>query len=196
MQTTNINIRTDKELKENCEKLFEDLGLTMSTAINIFLRQSLRTGGLPFEVKLDTPEAFKSSPSGKNKKKLISESNKVLETEQLKIYDVSVDDIPFRIAITKRVINKRTVVHCSNENVSFEERIPLGIHPVSEHTVICKPKELMTKERRTLLIISGTPDIICGLDEGIIASAKRYTVEPSSKFLYIMSEKAFEGLEL
>ncbi len=196
MQTTNINIRTDKELKENCEKLFESLGLNMSTAINIFLRQSLRVGGLPFEVKLDAPEPFKSSPSGKDIKKLISASNMIAETEQLRIYDISLDDIPFRIAFTKRSATKRIVVHCDNGNVILEERIPLGIRPLSENTVICKPAELITKERRTILVISGTPDMIVGLDEGVIASAKRYAVEPSPKYLYVMSEKAFEDMIL
>ncbi len=196
MQTTNINIRTEKELKENCEKLFESLGLNMSTAINIFLRQSLRVGGLPFEVKLDEPKMPHSLPNGKDIKRLISEADMVAETEQLRIYDISLDDIPFRIAFTKRSVNKRTVVHCSNGNVIFEERIPLGIRPVSENTVICKPGELMTKERRTVLVISGTPDMIVGLDEGVIASAKRYAVEPSPRYLYVISEKAFENLAL
>lgn len=52
---TNINIRTDADIKASAEQLFEALGLTMSTAVNIFLRQAIRQGGLPFEVKLDTP---------------------------------------------------------------------------------------------------------------------------------------------
>ena len=51
----NLNIRTDAEVKANAEQLFEALGLTMSTAVNIFLRQAIRQGGLPFEVKLDVP---------------------------------------------------------------------------------------------------------------------------------------------
>ena len=52
---TNLNIRTDAEVKRNADKLFEELGLNMSTAVNIFLRQAIRQGGLPFEVKLDIP---------------------------------------------------------------------------------------------------------------------------------------------
>ena len=51
----NINIRTDSDIKASAEQLFEALGLTMSTAVNIFLRQAIRQGGLPFEVKLDIP---------------------------------------------------------------------------------------------------------------------------------------------
>ena len=52
---TNLNIRTDAEVKIAAEHIFEQLGLNMSTAINIFLRQAIRQGGLPFEVKLDIP---------------------------------------------------------------------------------------------------------------------------------------------
>lgn len=52
---TNLNIRTDKEVKASAEKVFAQLGLNMSTAVNIFLRQAIRQGGLPFEVKLDIP---------------------------------------------------------------------------------------------------------------------------------------------
>ncbi len=52
---TNLNIRTDSDIKANAEKIFEQLGLNMSTAVNIFLRQAIRQGGIPFEVKLDVP---------------------------------------------------------------------------------------------------------------------------------------------
>ena len=50
---TNLNIRTDAEVKAAAERIFEALGLNMSTAVNIFLRQVIRQEGLPFEVKLD-----------------------------------------------------------------------------------------------------------------------------------------------
>ena len=52
---TNLNIRTDAEVKAAAEQIFDALGLNMSTAVNIFLRQVIRQGGLPFEVKLDIP---------------------------------------------------------------------------------------------------------------------------------------------
>ncbi|EFA90160.1 type II toxin-antitoxin system RelB/DinJ family antitoxin, partial [Peptoniphilus lacrimalis] len=38
MTSTNLNIRTDKEIKEKAEKIYSSLGLNMTTAINIFLR--------------------------------------------------------------------------------------------------------------------------------------------------------------
>ena len=50
-KTATINVRTDPNIKENAENLFSSLGMTVAEAINIFLHQSLLTGGLPFEVR-------------------------------------------------------------------------------------------------------------------------------------------------
>ena len=55
MSTVNLNIRTEKEIKANAEKIFEALGLNMSSAINIFLRRVIQENGLPFELKLNAP---------------------------------------------------------------------------------------------------------------------------------------------
>ncbi len=55
MATTNLNIRTDKAIKDQAEKIFNDLGLNMTTAVNMFLRASIRDRGIPFELKLDSP---------------------------------------------------------------------------------------------------------------------------------------------
>jgi len=55
METTNLNIRTNKEVKLAAEKIFEELGLNMTTAINIFLRQTIRENGIPFDLKLNIP---------------------------------------------------------------------------------------------------------------------------------------------
>ena len=55
MESTNLNIRTDKEVKIAAERIFEELGLNMTTAVNIFLRQTIRENGIPFELKLSIP---------------------------------------------------------------------------------------------------------------------------------------------
>lgn len=51
----NLNIRTEKEIKESAEDILSQLGLTMSAAVNIFLRQVIRENGIPFELKLKEP---------------------------------------------------------------------------------------------------------------------------------------------
>jgi DNA-damage-inducible protein J len=53
--TTNINVRVDKEIKRKAEAIFSELGLNMSTAMNMFLRYSVRYGGIPFDLRLDIP---------------------------------------------------------------------------------------------------------------------------------------------
>lgn len=53
--TTNFSVRMDNEIKKQCEALYGELGMNLTTAINVFLRQSLRVGGFPFEVRLEQP---------------------------------------------------------------------------------------------------------------------------------------------
>lgn len=50
MATTNFSVRLDSQVKAQSEQLFQDLGMTLTTAINVFLRQAIQAGGLPFEV--------------------------------------------------------------------------------------------------------------------------------------------------
>ena len=50
METTNINIRTNSELKSQAQEVLAGLGLDMSTAINIFLRQVVYREAIPFEI--------------------------------------------------------------------------------------------------------------------------------------------------
>ncbi len=54
-EKTNINIWVDPRLKQDAENLFEDLGLTLSSAISLFLQTAVGNDGIPFEIKLRTP---------------------------------------------------------------------------------------------------------------------------------------------
>lgn len=58
--TINVNVRIDEELKKQTETLLADMGLNMTTAVNIFLRQVLRTGGIPFEITTRTDDFYNS----------------------------------------------------------------------------------------------------------------------------------------
>ena len=53
--TTNISIRMDTQLKAAAEELYSELGMNLSTAFKIFVRQSLCEGGIPFKITTDTP---------------------------------------------------------------------------------------------------------------------------------------------
>ena len=71
MKDANFNMRIDARLKQEAESIFDELGLNMSTAITIFLKQVVQRNGLPFEVKLKIPNAetrqvLEDSLAGKN----------------------------------------------------------------------------------------------------------------------------------
>ena len=55
--TTNISIRMDSDLKSRADALFNELGMNISTAFNIFVRQALREGKIPFSISLNQPNA-------------------------------------------------------------------------------------------------------------------------------------------
>jgi DNA-damage-inducible protein J len=55
--TINLSIRMERALKEQAESLFSELGMNMTTALNIFVRQSVRQGKIPFEISLNRPNA-------------------------------------------------------------------------------------------------------------------------------------------
>lgn len=51
-----VNVKVDKDLKSNCDELFDSLGLDTETAINIFLTASLHHMGIPFHIGFDDYE--------------------------------------------------------------------------------------------------------------------------------------------
>jgi DNA-damage-inducible protein J len=52
-ETTNLDILVNRDLKERAEQVFEDMGMDLSTAFNLFMRQTLRQGKIPFEIYAD-----------------------------------------------------------------------------------------------------------------------------------------------
>lgn len=57
MATTNITVRMDTELKKQAETLFSELGLSMSAAITVFMKQAVYEHGIPFQVRREVPNA-------------------------------------------------------------------------------------------------------------------------------------------
>lgn len=57
MATVNMSIRMDTELKKQADAMLADMGLNMTTAMNMFLRQVVRQGRIPFEIATDIPNA-------------------------------------------------------------------------------------------------------------------------------------------
>ena len=71
MATTNLNIRTDKAIKDQAEMIFNELGLNMTTSVNMFLRATIREHGIPFELKLEVPDDTTATAIEEGKKMLI-----------------------------------------------------------------------------------------------------------------------------
>lgn len=57
MATTTINVRVDEDLKRRVESIYSELGMNLSTAINVFLRASVRCDGIPFDMRLENPNS-------------------------------------------------------------------------------------------------------------------------------------------
>lgn len=54
---TNLTIRMDRTVKDEADALFSSLGMNLSTAFNVFVRQAIRVQGMPFEIVRETPNA-------------------------------------------------------------------------------------------------------------------------------------------
>lgn len=57
MAKVSTNISLDSELKKSAQELFADFGLDLTTAITMFLKQSIREQRIPFEIKREVPNA-------------------------------------------------------------------------------------------------------------------------------------------
>ena len=58
MAKVSTSISIDQDVRKAAQELFSDLGLDLSTAINIFLKQSIRENGFPFSIQRETPNAL------------------------------------------------------------------------------------------------------------------------------------------
>jgi DNA-damage-inducible protein J len=55
--TKSVSFRIDADVKKQADQLFAQLGMTMTTAFNIFLRQAVREGSIPFQITVSVPNA-------------------------------------------------------------------------------------------------------------------------------------------
>lgn len=57
MAKVSTSISIDADVKAKAQELFADFGMDLSTAINIFLRQSIRENCIPFSIRREVPNA-------------------------------------------------------------------------------------------------------------------------------------------
>ena len=87
MAKTNTNISLDANLKKDAVTLFSDFGLDLSTAITLFLQQSVREQRIPFEIRRDIPNKetqaalaeFEEMKNNKEKYKRYNSFSEILE---------------------------------------------------------------------------------------------------------------------
>jgi DNA-damage-inducible protein J len=84
-ESSTLTVRTDKKLKTEVGNIFKNLGLTHSTAINIFYHQVLSQHGIPFEVKIPNKETIAALKNSRNRKNLTSYKNSKHLFEELDI---------------------------------------------------------------------------------------------------------------
>ena len=75
---SNLNIRLDSNLKKEAEELFKNLGLNMSSAINVFLTQSVKEQKIPFEIS--------NSVHIKKVEKIVKKAEKIAKNPKIKSY--------------------------------------------------------------------------------------------------------------
>ena len=89
MATVNTSIKIDEKTKKEAQKLFKDLGLNLSTAINIFLKQAIREKGIPFYINSlpENSELAQAFEEAKQIKKILQIINLiVVQKKYLKLY--------------------------------------------------------------------------------------------------------------
>ena len=79
MAMTNLNLRLDSEVKSKVESILNDMGLNFTTAVNIYFKQILRTGEIPFKIKVDVPNV--------ETLKAMEESENILKSPDTKYFD-------------------------------------------------------------------------------------------------------------
>lgn len=55
METVNVTVRMERQTRDDTAKLFSELGISTTQAINMFLKQAVREQGIPFEVSASHP---------------------------------------------------------------------------------------------------------------------------------------------
>ena len=112
-----------------------------------------------------------------------------IENDTCKTIEFDYMGVPFSVKELKKATNKRSLIHCEpNGSVFLEQLYSSGISPARETICIFHPAQIK-KDKVTILLITGTPGNITGLDNGIVHSARTGCVNGN---FYVMSMGAFK----
>jgi DNA-damage-inducible protein J len=97
--TTNLNIRIDRNLKAEADQVFNALGMNLTTAITVFVKQAVRQRKIPFEVALD---------SGISMQELVAASERIWDNSIRNGTDkMTIEEIDAEIAASRAERKKR-----------------------------------------------------------------------------------------
>ena len=58
LAVTSLNIKIDRDLKAQADNLFNRMGMNLTTAVNVFVRQAVQEQAIPFQIRLNDGEKF------------------------------------------------------------------------------------------------------------------------------------------
>lgn len=113
-----IQVRTDDNTKNASSALFEQLGMTMSEAINLFLRQSIMRGGIPFT--LSVPKEYETSNYLSDDEALVDAIKRYKAVNNKTDYDIAKAE-PFLRAV--EVLGKQTAKRITLQEEAVKIRL-------------------------------------------------------------------------
>lgn len=99
--TTSVNLRIDKDLKSQAEILFSSMGMNMTTAITVFLKQAVRDQALPFRISV--VKDYRSIPAYSDREDLYDNYNSYV-AESLKAADTKVAEGKMKYYTAEEII--------------------------------------------------------------------------------------------
>lgn len=83
MSNVSTNIKIDSELKQQAQELFNEMGLTLTAAVNLFLSQAVREKAIPFKIAMVDENGFTSSEVAELKRRIYD-----LEANNCTVHDI------------------------------------------------------------------------------------------------------------
>jgi len=94
MSQINVNIRMDKDIKDQADRLFSELGFNLTTAINTFVKQALREKAIPFYIKTDN--SFLERKALKEAFRAIQEQSVINGTDKITMEEIDAEIAAYR----------------------------------------------------------------------------------------------------
>ena len=119
MAQATISIRIDENVKSDAEMLFNKIGLTLSSAVNVFFRQSIREQGIPFSLTAAEEEAPEMQLDEINE--IISEVRR-----QMRVEKATLDNLNEIIDECKKNIANGDVSEENEQLLALSERLAVS----------------------------------------------------------------------